>query len=83
VGRGERPIKLGDSSYSPKCILVQRRRECDGGRATNRARGRHCLPTPDELRMPSHCTGSEAMGAKVHSREGKNPDQQLRSLNNI
>ena len=25
--------------------------------------------------------GSEAMGAKVHSREGKNPDQQLRSLN--
>ena len=24
---------------------------------------------------------SEAMGAKVHSREGKNPDQQLRSLN--
>ena len=25
--------------------------------------------------------GSEAMGAKVHSREGKNPDHQLRSLN--
>ena len=24
---------------------------------------------------------SEAMGAKVHSREGKNPDHQLRSLN--
>ena len=26
-------------------------------------------------------SGSEAMGAKVHSREGNNPDQQLRSLN--
>ena len=25
--------------------------------------------------------GSEAMGAKVHSREGNNPDHQLRSLN--
>ena len=25
--------------------------------------------------------GSEAMGAKVHSREGKNPDHQLRSPN--
>ena len=24
---------------------------------------------------------SEAMGAKVHGREGKNPDYQLRSLN--
>ena len=25
--------------------------------------------------------GSEALGAKVQCREGKNPDQQLRSLN--
>ena len=25
--------------------------------------------------------GSEGMGAKVHVREGKNPDHQLRSLN--
>jgi len=25
--------------------------------------------------------GSEAVGAKVHCREGKNPDYQLRSLN--
>ena len=35
--------------------------------------------------MNSECRdmffSSEAMGAKVHSREGKNPDQQLRSLN--
>ncbi len=26
--------------------------KCHGGRATNRARGLHRLPTPDELRMP-------------------------------
>ncbi len=26
--------------------------ECHGGRATDRARGLHRLPTPDELRMP-------------------------------
>ena len=35
--------------------------------------------------MNSEChdmiPGSEAMGAKVHSREGNNPDQQLRSQN--
>ena len=35
--------------------------------------------------MNSECRdmmiSSEAMGAKVHSREGNNPDQQLRSLN--
>jgi hypothetical protein len=83
VGRGERPIKLGDSSYSPKCILVQRYGECAGGRATDRARGLHGLPTPDELRMPVHCNSSEAGGAKVTGREGNNPDQQLRSPNYI
>ena len=26
-------------------------------------------------------SGSEGVGAKVHAREGKNPDHQLRSLN--
>ena len=56
---------------------------CIGGRATNRARGLHGLPTPDELRMPAHCTSSEAWGAKVTRREGNNPDQQLRSPNDI
>ena len=30
--------------------------ECPGGRATNRARGLHRLPTPDELRIPGHAT---------------------------
>ena len=51
------------------------------GRATNRTRGSHILPNPDELRMLKDILCSEGMGAKVHVREGKNPDQQLRSLN--
>ena len=51
------------------------------GRATNWTRGSHILPNPDELRMLSNMPGSEGWGAKVPVREGKNPDQQLRSLN--
>ena len=44
------------------------------GRATNRTRGSQILPNPDELRMLINILGSEGMGAKVHVREGKNPD---------
>ena len=51
----------------------------NGGRATNRTRGSQILPNPDELRMPLDILRSEGMGAKVHIREGKNPDLQLRS----
>ena len=51
------------------------------GRATNRTRGSHILPNPDELRMLINYPGSEGMGAKVHVRKGKNPAHQLRSLN--
>eukprot|EP01026_Neomeris_dumetosa_P027707 TRINITY_DN224_c0_g1_i4.p3 TRINITY_DN224_c0_g1~~TRINITY_DN224_c0_g1_i4.p3 ORF type:complete len:149 (-),score=4.17 TRINITY_DN224_c0_g1_i4:257-703(-) len=54
---------------------------CHGGRATNRARGLHRLPNPNKLRMLQLLLSSEGMGAKVHVREGKNPDHQLRSLN--
>jgi hypothetical protein len=49
------------------------------GRATDRARGSHILPTPDELRMASCMIGSEGRGAKVPVREGKNPEHRLRS----
>jgi hypothetical protein len=49
------------------------------GRATNRTRGSQILPNPDELRMLTDILCSEGMGAKVHVREGKNPDLQLRS----
>ena len=51
------------------------------GRATDWMRGFHHLPSPDKLRMLINIHGSEGMGAKVHVREGKNPDHQLRSLN--
>ena len=33
MDRGERPIKAGDSWFSPKCIEVQRRDLSAGGRA--------------------------------------------------
>ena len=49
------------------------------GRAANRTRGSQILPNPDELRMLADILRSEGMGAKVHVREGKNPDPQLRS----
>ena len=51
------------------------------GRATNWTRGSHILPNPDELRMVLNILCNEGMGAKVRVREGKNPDQQLRSQN--
>ncbi len=44
------------------------------GRATDWARGLHRLPTPDKLRMLVNISGSEAVGAKVHGREGNNPE---------
>ena len=50
------------------------------GRATDWARGCQSLPNPDKLRMLQYITGSEAVGAKVHGREGNNPEYQLRSL---
>ena len=50
------------------------------GRATDWMRGLHRLPIPDKLRMLYKLYSSEGMGAKVHVREGNNPDHQLRSL---
>lgn len=44
------------------------------GRATDWARGLHRLPNPDKLRMVLNISGSEAVGDKVHGREGNNPD---------
>jgi hypothetical protein len=56
---------LGTASYKKKCVR---------GRATDWARGLHRLPNPDKLRMLTHIYGSEAVGAKVHGREGNNPE---------
>ena len=56
MGRGERPIKLRDSWFSPKCILVQRRVLPGGGRATGWLMGPTGLLTSTKLRMPSGCS---------------------------
>ena len=52
MGRGERPIKLRDSWFSPKCIYVQRRVFLAGGRATGWFSGTTILATSAKLRMP-------------------------------
>ena len=52
MDRGERPIKLRDSWFSPKCILVQRRVFLAGGRATGWLMGLTGLLTSAKLRMP-------------------------------
>ena len=79
MGRGERPIKLGNSSYSPKCIEVQR---CISFHEVELLIGCGGFTTYQFL-TNSECykmmISSEGMGAKVHVREGKNPDHQLRS----
>ena len=58
-------------------------KENDKGRATDRTRGSRILPNPDELRMLSFVTGSEAAGAKVRRREGNNPDYRLKAPNSM
>ena len=78
--RGERPIKPGDSWFSPKCIEVQPGGVNGGGRALD---GLGALagyqPQPNfECRHINRW--SETVGDKFHGREGKSPDRQLRSL---
>ena len=53
MGRGERPIKLRDSWFSPKCIYVQRCVVPGGGRATGWLMGLTGLLTSTKLRIPS------------------------------
>ena len=52
MDRGERPIKLRDSWFSPKCISVQRHVFLTGGRATGWPMGPKRLLTSAKLRMP-------------------------------
>ena len=52
MDRGERPIKLGDSWFSPKCIEVQRQAFSIGGRALDGLWGPTALLIPTKLRMP-------------------------------
>ena len=76
-GQSNREIARTPRNAFRSSVVIKSNR----GRATNWARGLHRLPNPDELRMLLDMCGSEAMGAKVHSQEGNNPDYQLRSQN--
>ena len=79
MGRGERPIKPGDSWFSPKSIEVEPRGVLAGGRATGRARG-DVVPT-NPYQTPNTCLmdlGRQSLSDNVQRREGKNPEPQLR-----
>ena len=58
MGRGERPIKLGDSSVIPEMHLgAASECKCYRGRATDWTRGLHRLPNPDEPECYNTCPG--------------------------
>jgi hypothetical protein len=79
VDRGERPIKLGDSWFSPKSILV-------GPLEMSAREVEHWMgPGTDEVYHPqpnSECPrvlpGRQSQSDNVLWREGKNPDPLLR-----
>ena len=78
MGRGERPIKLGDSWFSPKTIEVVPRSVCRGGRAL---KGRGGF-TAYQLLSNSECrldySWRQWARDNVRPREGKTPDRRLR-----
>ena len=80
MDRGERLNKTGDSWFSSKTIEVVRREVTFGGRALLWLGFRIGIPNHGKLRIPmSESTGDSAPGANVRTREGNNPDRQLRS----
>ena len=81
MGRSERLIKPRDSWFSSKCIEVQRRVLTDGGRALNELGGIPAYQTQSNSEYHSMKRGSESARDKLRSREGNNPDQQLKCLN--
>ncbi len=80
MDRGERPIKLRDSWFSPKCIEVQRCLFLVGGRALDGLGGLQAYRNQPNSECRQVEDGSETVGDKLHSREGNSPDHQLRPL---
>ena len=73
------PNELGDSLFSPKSLLGERRVIRAGGRALV-GLGAARLPTPLKLRIPALIQrGSRTAGDEFRRREGNNPDPRLRS----
>ena len=73
--RGERPIKLRDSWFSAKSILVERLKNFFKGRALDKQWGFNVLLSLLKLRMLIVMTLSrQTVSAKIHGRKGNSPD---------
>ena len=87
MARGEIPIELGDSWFSPKCMEVQPRalykRVREVGRWMGSGPGAGYQPQPNHECPYARSRASEAVGANLHRREGNNPDRRLRSLRGV
>jgi len=82
VVSGERPIKLRDSWFSAKSILVERLETLFRGRALNKRWGRKVLLNLIKLRIRNQMNLSrQTKDAKIFGQEGNSPDYTLRSLN--
>jgi hypothetical protein len=75
VIRGERPIKLRDSWFSAKSILVERLRNFFKGRALDKQWGFNVLLSLLKLRMLIVMTLSrQTVSAKIHGQKGNSPE---------
>ena len=73
--RGERPIKLRDSWFSAKSILVERLNNFFKGRALDKRWGLNVLLNLLKLRMLIlKNLNRQTMSAKIHGQEGNSPD---------
>ena len=73
--RGERPIKLRDSWFSAKSILVERLKNFFRGRALDKQWECKTLLSLLKLRILIKMTLSrQTVSAKIHSRKGNSPD---------
>ncbi len=73
--RGERPIKLRDSWFSAKSILVERLRNFFKGRALDKQWGFNVLLSLLKLRMLIVMTLSrQTVSAKIHGQKGNSPE---------
>ena len=74
------PSEPGDSWFSPKCIEVQPQGISLGGRALDGLGGEKLTKLNQTTNAKALNPGSETVRDKLRSREGNNPDHQLRSL---
>lgn len=73
--RGERPIKLRDSWFSAKSILVERLKNFFKGRALDKQWGFNVLLSLLKLRMLIVMTLSrQTVSAKIHGQKGNSPE---------